>query len=80
MSSNKTLNLLAIHLKKNNKPKSIPILKNNKGGINVQLVKRKLFVYAARLLGRFGNELLIWRGLLQYKITQDMKKNRSKDF
>lgn len=80
MSSNKTLNLPAIHLKKNNKPKSIPILKNNKGGINVQLVKRKLFVYAARLLGCFGNELLIWRGLLQYKITQDMKKNRSKDF
>lgn len=46
----------------------------------MQLFKRKLFVYPARLLGRFGNELLIWRGLLQYKITQDMKKNRSKDF
>lgn len=46
----------------------------------MQLFQRKLFVSPARLLGHFGNELLIRRGLLQYRITQDMKKNRSKDF
>lgn len=45
----------------------------------MQLFKRKLFVSPARLLGCFGNELLIWRGFLQYRITQDVKKNRSKD-
>lgn len=46
----------------------------------MQLFQRKLFVSPARLLGHFGNELLIRRGLLQYRITRDMKKNRSKDF
>lgn len=42
--------------------------------------KRKLFAFPARLLGHFGNELLIWRGLLQYKIAQELKKNTSEDF
>lgn len=46
----------------------------------MQLFQRKLFVSPARLLGHFGSELLIRRGLLQCKITQDMKKHRKKDF
>lgn len=74
-----TLNLWAIRLK-GKQPWSTPALKKNKRGIKVQLFQRKLFVSPARLLGHFGNELLIRRGLLQYRITQDMKKNRSKDF
>lgn len=74
-----TLNLSAIHVKRK-QPLSTPALKKNKGAIKVQLFQRKLFVSPARLLGLFGNELLIRRGLLQYRITQDMKKNRRKDF
>lgn len=46
----------------------------------MQLFQRKLFVSPARLLRDFGNELLIRRGLLQYKITQDMKKKRRREF
>lgn len=73
-----TSNLQAIHVKRK-QPQSTPALKKNKGSTKVQLFQRKLFVSPARLLGHFGNELLIRRGHLQYEITQDMKKKKRKD-
>lgn len=73
-----TSNLQAIHVKRK-QPQSTPALKKNKGSTKVQLFQRKLFVSPARLLGHFGNELLIRRGLLQYEITQGMKKKKRKD-